>query len=471
MTNGLEKLERLFSGSRRRERGRSKTTQKQQKAPVASIRQPSSPIFPSPSYLRPTSMHMTPRDPQIDKPEKDKSRSYSVPTIRQALIKRSSGASSITVVARQPSRPLAPASSPGHRNRDSQATSQIARFRFPEDSLFKGSRRAGSPDEAETKYLSRDPSPRACAAELPSESSLSDWNPKPISCLFNPLDFATYANGDLQAFINDGAESTLLPSPEFAPSTLLSDKYDKAEEANLLSEAFFPQSKCHSVQKLTLSLRQQSLLHLGQPNPDSSPASDREQEIPSFGIRRSSSLSATFSPCSSRPDTPLMPSSAFRRGRIARETWGNRFQDLRLRHSSERLSEVVTNATPLRNSASTSTLSLLEYQLGADNVLSEPSFDDFYSLSDDDIAESLPPVAVFDCRAPPTPSPKFQPRPSGKSQLQLSLASQSAVSGHPPGELTPPCTPITLHFIARPYSPIASLATVGVQLAAELART
>jgi len=466
MASGLEKLERLFSGSRRRERGRFKTKQ-QQRAPPVNVRRPSSPIFPSPSYLRPTSMQMTPRDAQVGGPGSDRGRSYSVPTMQEVLVKRSSAASSITVVAHQPSRSDAPTSSLRHENRNSQPTSQLVRFRFPEDSLFKNDQSARSSGEARRQYSSRDPSPRARAPEPPSEKRLLDWSPKPISFLFNPLDFKAFPNDRLRGSVRDGTESTLLPSPDFAPSALIPDNFGKFDDANPPSTAPPPLPQCNSVQKLTLSLRQQSLLPHSKPIIDSPPASDSEQDAPKLGIHRSSSLDGLSSP---RPDTPMMPTHTFRRRRSVRETWGNRMDDPRLSYSSDGAGETITHSRPLRKTASTSTLSLLEYQLVGDNVLIEPTFDDFYALSDDDIAESLPLPATYDCRAPPTPPPKDLPRPFGKSHLPRSLASQNIVSKPPPGEITPPCTPTKSHLLALPYSPITPLDTFGALLAAELAR-
>ncbi|KAI3320006.1 hypothetical protein HD806DRAFT_243353 [Xylariaceae sp. AK1471] len=475
MAHGFEKLERLFIGSRRRERGRQKTTQQQQKTPIVIARQPSPPVFPSPSYLRPTSMQMMPRDAQIDGPDRDKGRSQSVPSLQEALLKRSSAASSITIVNNRPSRSDASTSSLRHDCGNSQTTSRSSRFRFPEDSLFKSDRPIRSSGEYVEKDISREQSPRARAAEHRSEKGLLDWTPQHISLLFNPLDFKASLNDRQWGSTSDSTESTLLPSPDFTPSMLLPDSYELVDDPDLSTTVHPPLPQCTSVQKLTLSLRQQSLSSFGKPLPDSPPTSESDEDNRKLKIYRSKSLHALASP---HPDVGRVVSVNFspmitnhsRSKESVRETWGDRLEDPRLNSSPASNNESIPRSRLIRKSASTSTLSVLTSHFINDHVLKEPTFDDFYALSDDDIAESRPPTPAHDARVPPTPPPKDMPTPFRKNRLPQALTSQNAAFKPAHDEITPPCTPTNSHLLALTYSPTTPLDSFGALWAAKLAR-
>lgn len=448
MAHGFEKLERLFTGSRRKGQGRQKTT-KQQKASTITTRRPSSPIFPSPPYLRPTSTHMTPRNAQIESPEWEKDRSQSVPTLQEVLHKRSSTASSITIVNR-PSRPDASAPSLRRRSRDPQITSRPFRFRFPEDSLFKNDRSIHTSGDFGKKGVSREQSPQSRVTE---PQGLLDWSPKHVSLLFNPLEFTASSGDSLWELRSDGTESTLLPSPDFVPFALQSaghELVDKPSRPTLPYPSFSPRN---SVQKLAVNPREQSVSSYGKPilnSPSTSNNNDKRQP----GIHRSMSLNTTVpSYLNTAHMAPMNTNSNFRGRRNVRETWGNRLEDPRFFSTLPSSDSEGMPHPKLRKSASTSTLSILTPQTSKDSVLKEPTFDEFYALSDDDIAESRPPTPV-------TPEKKIH-NTYWHSRLPQSQASQHVAFESKGEEITPPDTPIDYSLLTLSYSPTHPNDTLG----------
>ncbi|TGJ83573.1 hypothetical protein E0Z10_g5191 [Xylaria hypoxylon] len=101
-------------------------------------------------------------------------------------------------------------------------------------------------------------------------------------------------------------------------------------------------------------------------------------------------------------------------------------------------------------------------------VLKEPTFDDFYALSDDDIAESQP--VTPDARAPPTPPLKDTPNSYRKSRLSQAVTSRNITFKPVQEEITPPSTPTNCHLLTLTYSPANPQDALGALWAAELAR-
>ncbi|KAI0459480.1 hypothetical protein F5B21DRAFT_303928 [Xylaria acuta] len=460
MANGFGKLERLFTGSRRKGRESQKTT-KQQKASIITTRRSPSPVFPSPPYLRPTSTHMTPRSAQIDGPEWERGRSQSVPTLQEALHNRSSAASSITIVNRHSrSDPSAPPLQ--RRSRNSHITSRSSRFRFPEDSLFKSNRPIRNSGDSGKEGVSREQSPEP--------HGLLDWSPKHISLLFNPLEFKASSSDSLWEPRSDSTESTLLPSPDFAPLVVPPASHelvDKPGRPTLPHPSLSPRS---SVQKLTLNLREQSPSSYGKPLLDSLSATDTNEDKRKPAIHRSMSLNtvipsyrntARMAPI---PLSSMNTNSNFRGRRNVRETWGNRLEDPQLFSGSLSNDSEGIAHPKLRKSASTSTLSILTSQISKDRVLKEPTFDDFYALSDDDIAESRPSTP-----APLTPMKNIH-NSHRNSRPPQAQASQYVTLKPKREETTSPGTPTDCHLLTLNYSPINSRDTLGALWAAILAR-
>ncbi|KAI1756627.1 hypothetical protein F4782DRAFT_274401 [Xylaria castorea] len=465
MAHGFEKLERLFTGSRRKGRGGQKTTTKQQKASIIINRRPSSPIFPSPPYLRPTSTHMTPRDAQVGSPDWEKDRSQSAPTLQEVLHKRSSAASSITIVNR-PRKSDASTPSLRHRNRDSQTTSRSFRFRFPEDSLFKSSRPIRTSEDSGKKGLSREQSPQSCADE---PQGLLDWSPKHISLLFNPLDFKASLSDSPWELKSDSIESTLLPSPDFAPLPLPPASYELVDKPGRPTLPHTSLSSRSSVQKLTSNLREQSLSSYGKPLLDSQ-APDNNEDKREPAIHRSLSLNAMIpSYLNAARMAPIALSamntnSNFRGKRNVRETWGNRLEDPQLFSGPLSSDSEGIPHPKLRKSASTSTLSNLTSKIPKDRVLKEPTFDDFYALSDDDIAESRPSTPV------PLAPTKDIHKSYRNSRPPQAHASQDITLEPRRGEITSSGTPTECKLLTLSYSPTDLRDTFGALWAAILAR-
>ncbi|KAJ8126081.1 hypothetical protein O1611_g7557 [Lasiodiplodia mahajangana] len=467
MAHGFERLERLFTGSRRRERERRKAAQ-QQKTSMITSQRPPSPIFPSPPYLKPTSTHMTPRDAQIDGPGTDKGRSQSVPTLQEALYRRSSGTSSITIVNR-PSRSDASTPSLRRRSKNSQTTSRPSRFRFPEDSLFRNHRTIRKSGDFGRTYALQEQSPRSSATK---PQGLLDWTPKHISLLFNPLDFNAAPSDSVLEPGSDKRKSTLLPSPDFVPSMSSSEIHGSLEHPSQSIIAHPSPISRNSIQKPALSTIQQHLLSYGKP--DSTPTSDSVDENRKLGVHRSVSLNGV---ALSRPNnthaTPIPSSTStkpsFTRRRSVRETWGNRLEDPQFNPLPTSNSDDTLKPN-LRKSASTSTLSVLTFQISKEDILKEPTFDDFYALSDDDIAESRPPTPAYDADPPATSPTKKTPNTRFRSRLPRPITSPHATFKLTHGEITPPDTPTDSRLLSLTLSPSSPRDTIGALWAAELAR-
>ncbi|KAI0185973.1 hypothetical protein EV127DRAFT_189882 [Xylaria flabelliformis] len=465
MAHGFEKLERLFTGSRRKGRGGQNTTTRQQKTSIITERRPSSPLFPPPSYLRPTSTHMTPRDAQIGSPEWEKDRCQSVPTLQEALHKRSSAASSITIVNR-PRRSDASVPSSRHRSRDSQITSRPFRFRFPEDSLFKNNRPIRTSEDSGKAGLSPEQSPRSCTTE---SQGLLDWSPKHISLLFNPLDFKAPSSDGPWVPGSDSTKSSLLPSPDFVPLAQRPANHelvDKPGQPTLLHTSLSPRS---SVRELTLNQRELSPSSYRKPLLDS-PAPNNNEDKRRPTIHRSVSLS-TMAPSSLNTAhmapiaiSAMKDNKNFGGRRNVRETWGNRLEDPRVFGDSPSSDSEGVSNPKIRKSASTSTLSILTSKISKDRVLEEPTFDDFYALSDDDIAEDRPCTPV-----PLTPTPDIH-NSHRRSRPPQANTSQHITPSPRREEITPSRTPTDRQLLALSCSPAHLRDTFGALWAAVLAR-
>ncbi|KAI1156162.1 hypothetical protein F4825DRAFT_346773 [Nemania diffusa] len=475
MANGFETLERLFTGSRRRERARRKAAQ-QQKPSMITSRRPSSPIFPSPPYLKPTSTQMTPRNAQVDGPENDTDRSQSVPSLQEALHNRSStssASSSITIVNR-PSQSDASTSSLRRRSKNSQTSSRPSRFRFPEDSLFKNHRAMGKSGGFGRTPVLREQSSQTSAT---TPQGLLDWTPKHISLLFNPLDFKSSASDPLLRPWSDNTESTLLPSPDFVSSTLSPEGQELVDQPS--SSVITQPSNLRSIsmQKSSLDSTKESdkSSSYGKQLLSSPPVSGGADNNWKPALQRSVSLNGlTRSSPNTLRTTPknsslMRTGSTLRDSRNVRETWGSRLEDPRssgvLTNNSE-----DTRQPKLRKSASTSTLSISTPQTPEDCILTEPTFDDFYSLSDDDIAESRPPTPAYDDDTPPSPPAKKTPNSRRSSRLSRPPTSQNLTFKPTQGEITPPDTPTDCRLLTLTLSPSSPQDTFGALWAAELAR-
>ncbi|KAI0523819.1 hypothetical protein F5B22DRAFT_418286 [Xylaria bambusicola] len=462
MAHGFEKLEQFFTGSRRRGQKRQRSTQQQQNASILADHRPSPPMFPSPSYLRPTSIHMTPREAVIDGPECDINRSQSVPTIQEALVKWSSVASSITIVNR-PSQSDPPSSPLRPNSKRSPTKPRSSRFRFPEDSLFRNKRSIGSPDDRDRINTSREQSPHSRTVE----TGLLDWTPTHISLLFNPLEFKASSNPHQPEPENNTIGPSLLPSPDFAPSMILPDNGNSIDNISLQAVP-----SC-SVQKLTSNLQQRSSQFYERATAECIPVFDVDKFSRKPVIHRSMSLNSLA------PRRPRTAGAALTNVSLSenvgnsksrhssRETWGSKLVDRPFRSSLASNSEYVPRSK-LRRSASTSTLSISASKPSKHGVLKEPTFDDFFALSDDDIAENQP--LTLDVHTPPTSLRKDVRNSYRKSRVSKNPSPRHITFKPVQEEITPPTTPTRCNLLALTYSPTNPRDTLGALRAAALAK-
>ncbi|KAI5927557.1 hypothetical protein F4810DRAFT_269910 [Camillea tinctor] len=488
MPNGLEKLERLFAGSRRKEKMRRRVSQQMKAVAVpGQSYSRSSPIFPSPSYLRPMSMHMMPREAQVDVYEREKGRSQSVPNTQDEARRCSSIASSITAVD---STHICSDHGPGRsmsrrtkKVRDLQTTPVKSHFQFPEDSLFKHSERQGrisgettirgSPSDA-SPYSSR-------AAQSPRDKGLLDWTPKHVSLLFDPLDINVSFNHQEQS--TDVLESLLLPSPMFDHLDKPKKKYDTEKHDTLPLCPSYPPPRLPEVittQILNAFPRKQSLSPFDAPYVYSPPASDDGGNTPTLSPERSfshselSSPKTDFTPRTSVETTPSSDIEDAGTKSSIRETWGNRFQDPNIPDYSPSMGNSPLRPRLIGKSTSIATLPLTTSLALQDHILKEPTFDDFYSLSDDDIAENQPATPSPPMSIPPTPPPKDTPPRHKTIKIRRrtpisTFARNSAWKPTATGEITPPCTPTDSKFLPMTCSSRTPRDTLGAIRVAELA--
>lgn len=460
MANGLGTLERFFTMPRRKDRGRQNSTQQYESSTAVAAQRPSSPMFPSPSFLRPTSRNMAPRDAQTFSREKV-TRNMSIP--QDALSKRSSGSSGVTIVNRSG---RSEGSSSLRRRSGLSTASRPPRFRFPEDSLFKNDRSRGREEVTTRKEASREPSPKSQASK---PQTLLDWSPKHVSLLFNPLEFEASSDNFLREERSDSTASTLLPSPVFAHSKQSSISHDFVDKVAQPGVSYPP------------TLPYTPSIHIGQQCPlsgktliaDSPPNSPCDNKNQKHIIHRSKSLAsvAPLSPtttCTTTINTPMTSANRDCRERqTIRETWGSRLEDPQLisRFSPRRDEEISRSI--VRKSASMSTFSPPTPLVSQGGVLAEPTFDDFFALSDDDIAESRPPTP--DPSGPPTPPPKDTPDLQRKRHPPRVLTSQRTPFKPKLEEITPPDTPTDGHLLTLTYTPSNPRDALGALWAAELA--
>ncbi|KAH9902069.1 hypothetical protein F4778DRAFT_106798 [Xylariomycetidae sp. FL2044] len=484
MAPGFERLEKLFGASRRRDREKEKAKH-QKKTPSVSPGSPSRAVprsmFPSPSYLRPTSMHMLPRDALVSpRTRDDMGRSQSLSALHEELNRKSSVASSITAVDHdhQPTNVTPPTTSGGKVRNDAP---RLSRFRFPEDSLFKNDELLRTSGDECLGGALPEQSSHTQENSLHTEHKLLDWSPKHISMLFSPADFeATLSSRQPTSRKGSDDSSVLLPSPIFADSLASPNRHEPLDPPLSPTSSPLRRSWSKSKQQLELFPHPQLLATSVKPNIDSPPPSDSETDSTTSSKDRY--MQSAASPSRSTDTTPRPPVALFQRSlsqgrriqRSIRETWGSGYQDPQVSNSRPRTSASVPRSRLLHKSASIATLSELATQIARDSILREPTFDDFYALEDDDIAESRPSTPEPDATQPPPPPPKdITPGRSIAIGATRGLSCQPtvmtlALDSH--GQITPPCTPTGSNFKSGVHSPPSPSRAQGAVWAVELAK-
>ncbi|ORY60214.1 uncharacterized protein BCR38DRAFT_477047 [Pseudomassariella vexata] len=495
MANGFDKLEKFFSVSRRRE----KTGQGAARKKVSVVSPTSSfppaieaHVFPSPSFMRPTSMSMEVRDPIVRNTSlfafaEEKERSQSLSGMQNQLRRRSSAYMTRTDGEWRPrlygSSPLSSVALDEEQGRqDCSSTPRLSPFRFPECALFRQdeSHQRSSADVCPHEKSRVDNLPRIVEPAA-KETKLLDWSPKHISLLFNPLELPSMTDTTASRPPDEAdASVVLMPSPLLIRSVnstpeIRHGKSRSIRNAHSRSSAGRPEPRFSLFPKQYTPTKNPIQIH-------SPPASDGEEEhsLTKRGRSRSTTTLAASSQYSShyspKPSPNLAPrsdpSATVVEPKSLRETWGNRLDDPKL----ERLDLKNIDKIPrsrMKRPPSILTLSVMTADIAKQNILQEPTFDDFYALSDEDISEIRPATPKPNLWAPPCPPPKDKPKPPPPRKLGAAVATPSmqTVAINPnSGDVTPPDTPTDARFLTLtpPATPSGAL---GAIMAAGIAKT
>ncbi|KAI1764545.1 hypothetical protein GGR53DRAFT_309280 [Hypoxylon sp. FL1150] len=463
MVNGLERLEKFFGASRRREKDA-----RYRDTPAASPpSQPDNgPHFPSPSFMRPTSIHMKPREEQNPWTKAVKDRSQSMPDPQYTPKRRSSigSTSSIAHHRQQSSDPTRMLSLSVRPVKDPLNGQKLSRFRFPEDSLFK--------NETVCRVSS------ATDEEAQVENML-DWRPQRLSSLFNTLGLDTSIDDRLARSTADVVESFVAkPSPIVSTPPSPKTRVEPVIQTRPSSQS----STEFPARKLPFLPRLDVLSSVTKTFPDSPPASDEEDNDYSPFSRPTSRKGLgspiVFTPRAStesrfRNSTEAMSSHT----RSVRESWGARPEDNVAICANNEGQIRIAQPHSIRKSTSESSLftvrATMIKHLESDRGMTEPTLDDFYALDDEDVAESFPTTPELDTDVPPTPPPKDSAKTiigRSRSTRHAPIAPTSTVNTSS-GELTPPCTPTDSQFLALTFSPSHVSGESGAVQAANIART
>ncbi|KAI1648048.1 uncharacterized protein F4817DRAFT_90471 [Daldinia loculata] len=475
MVNGLEKLERFFGTSRKRDKERGSRTKDLSivSTPTQSL---SGPHFPSPSFMHPTSTHMKPREEPVPWSKIVKERSQSLPDPHGSLKRRSS----ISIVPNHRHHPSDPIRLISLLVEDEgpSGMEMFSRFKFP-DNTIKNENTEAFPMDGTAEGSTREHTIQEFQAE-----NILDWCPRRLSSLFNNLGLDTsidsidnrlarVSNHDIESLASRlSPTSSSPPSPPSPPSPRTRRgliTIPPRKSSRRLNEAL--------AQDLTISTSNHVLYPISAHLPDSPPASDGEEEYEQTTIHGSTSIKGLSSPIEFTP-RPSSDSNTRRSTEIStrvqavRESWGTRIQDPPLIYNAQGEITFISQPQLVRKSTSLASLSTITRYSTNGCDIREPSLDDFYALDDEDVAESLPATPMPEADIPPTPPPKFSPKtPNGSSRStrHVPIAPTTAIN-LVSGELTPPRTPTDSQFLSLTYSPTTSSGTSGAMWAAKIAK-
>ncbi|KAI1462021.1 hypothetical protein F4805DRAFT_191451 [Annulohypoxylon moriforme] len=445
MVNRLERLERFFGGSRKRDKDKGAKIRD-----LSTVSALDHQRFPAPSFMNPTSVHMKPREEHIPWFREAKERSQSLPG-PHVNRKRRSSIGSIGDILNHRYHPSDPIQSLSTSTSSSGSTPRLSRFKFPE---------ALTMDEQGVTAKER------IAKE---EETILDWYPQRVSSLFNNLGLDTSIDDRIARFSANNARSPVLkpPSPTLStppsPRTRI-DAIDVLPSKALAEEFSFPPrtpSPPFSV-----------------PTPDSPPPSDSEEERSHVLHDRLVPVKALASPIRITPQPSLHFNSrhSSELSRPSRESWGTRPQDpLPSACITPEENTFMIRSRFVRKAESMDSLSTITKYRPIDRSLKEPTLDDFYRLDDDDVLECRPttPKTEVELDIPPTPPPKDSPKtPIGRSRStrHMPIAPTVAINSSS-GELTPPRTPTDSQFLTLSYSPTNASGALGAMWAASIANT
>ncbi|KAI1209947.1 uncharacterized protein F4807DRAFT_79315 [Annulohypoxylon truncatum] len=456
MVNGLERLERFFGGSRKRDKDRGSKNRE-----LSAVSALDDQHFPAPSFMNPTSIHMKPREEPSTWSREAKERSQSLPGPHGNRKRRSSIGSIGDILNHRyhPSDPIQPLSTPTRNTNRPLGTPRLSRFRFPE---------ALTMDEKGVTAKER-------TAKGSQEESILDWYPQRVSSLFNNLGLDTSIDDRIAKLSSNNAG----PSASKPPSPTLSTPPSPRTRVDMIDIPPTQSSRKPSkalAENFSFSPGTPSPSPIPIPTPDSPPTSDSEEECSRASHDRLVPAKALASPIRITPQ----PSLDFNSGNSSefshptRESWGTRPQDpVPLACTPLEESTFMIRSRFVRKTGSLDSLSTITKYRPIDRNLREPTLDDFYRLEDDDILERVPttPKAEVEDDMPPTPPPKDSPKtPIGRSRSSRHrpIAPTVAINSSS-GELTPPRTPTDSQFLTLAYSPTNASGALGAMWAASIA--
>ncbi|KAK7908422.1 hypothetical protein PG985_015725 [Apiospora marii] len=477
MASGFERLEKLFNVSRRRDK-------------TSSGNSPSLDnfVFPSPPYMKPKSMRMTPREEEFvrEKPsdygvQDDRDGRLSLPETSDRFERRSSSnyTRARNTVTSRGSNCSGNSALSFEYQRESDAARQLSKFKFPEDSLFRHSPATHSTSTSDASSPSKygvESAPKTPEAE-PIKSNMLDWSPRHISMLLSPLDPPPRGNRLAPTAQDDTAESMILkPSPiEKASgatgSRSASSNVPGSSRRRSRQGARLPERKLSLFPKLESSFR------VSQPLTYSPPMSDSEDSVQ----RTSRSFSAADTSVGSVPTTIPEQSTASDHhdnngtDKFQRDSPRNTMAAIQAESALDRGDTgniAVLPRSRLKRTQSAITLSLMASNIAKEHILHEPTLDDVYALSDEDIAEARPSTPSLDAQKPPPLPPKDYPNRMAKQRGTAGTRAHKppAIAIKPMvGQITPPETPTEPLFIA-PSLPTNTAGALGAIMAAGIAK-
>ncbi|KAK6841551.1 hypothetical protein PG987_002411 [Apiospora arundinis] len=475
MASSLERLEKLFNVSRKRDK-------------ISAGNSPAldSFVFPSPSYMNPKSMRMTPREEEFSREKSTDSGFHidggsrsSLPDTDDHFERRSSSnyARARKTVTSRSSNCSGNSSLSSEYPRGSDAARQLSKFKFPEDSLFRHNPAAPLTSDTSPRHANvAEGAPKTPEAE-PFEHGLLDWSPRHISMLLSPLEPAPRADHLAPAARDDTAESMILkPSPIERPSGIPGSRSPPSTLAGNWGRRSRQGPKIPE-RKLSLFPKLESSFRVSQPLTYSPPVSDSEDSLQ----RTSRSFSAADTSVGSVPTTiPERSSTSDYHGndgtdKFQRESPRN---TMAARQAESALGKgetghiAVLPRSRLKRTQSAITLSLMASNIAKEHILQEPTLDDIYALSDEDIAEARPSTPFANAQKPPPLPPKDMPNRTTKKRGPAGLKSHKppAIAIKPiSGEITPPETPTEPLFI-DPSLPNNAAGALGAIMAAGIAK-
>ncbi|KAK8026792.1 hypothetical protein PG991_003848 [Apiospora marii] len=462
MASGFERLEKLFNVSRRRDK-------------TSSGNSPSLDnfVFPSPPYMKPKSMRMTPREEEFvrEKPsdygvQDDRDGRLSLPETSDRFERRSSSnyTRARNTVTSRGSNCSGNSALSFEYQRESDAARQLSKFKFPEDSLFRHSPATHSTSTSDASSPSKygvESAPKTPEAE-PIKSNMLDWSPRHISMLLSPLDPPPRGNRLAPTAQDDTAESMILkPSPiEKASgatgSRSASSNVPGSSRRRSRQGARLPERKLSLFPKLESSFR------VSQPLTYSPPMSDSEDSVQ----RTSRSFSAADTSVGSVPTTIPEQSTASDHhdnngtDKFQRDSPRNTMAAIQAESALDRGDTgniAVLPRSRLKRTQSAITLSLMASNIAKEHILHEPTLDDVYALSDEDIAEARPSTPSLDAQKPPPLPPKDYPNRMAKQRGTAGTRAHKppAIAIKPMvGQITPPEKPTDPPLFPPPCLPI-----------------